>query len=398
MNHRIFIAFQSIKKKDSSRFRKLLFDEYRKKYLLSQFFYLAYGTHILRPAVVLLLIVFSLRKVISVNFKQNKNLSEIYVHNYSNEKKAILSAFANAQNASELTYIYSLKNLIKNLCVLFGQQFSLNDVSRFIKICLNLSKKNSFLVTARQIEFLLLYIFYQYFFKKIDIKEIYISSESNPEIISAALACIHAKINYTNHGFLNSDLGIFFQDQLVLDSRPLQNRIIPYLLNQKVEFEIVKKSQAQFIKPKIDTQNILILGSLVLDINCFNKLIDDCQKHLINSHITLRPHPNKTFADLKYLDLCKRYKISINSRTSLNQQLSDSTLVIAGETSAHLDALAQGVPSIYYRLDQFPHDHYGFISSGLIPEVKSLDGLKNSIQKFYSNPEWLKVYKDYFGE
>jgi len=398
VDHRIFIAFQSIKKKDSSKFRKLLFNEYRKKYLLSQFFYLAYGNHIFRPAVVLLLVVFSLRKVISVDFKPNRNLSEIYIHNYSNEKKSILRAFEDAENASELTYTYSLKNLIKNWRVLFGQQFNLNDISKFIKICSNLSKKNSFLVTARQIEFLSLYIFYRNFFKNIDVKKIYISSESNPEIISAALGCINAKINYTNHGYLNSDLGVFFQDKLVLDSRPLKNRIAPHLLNQEVEFEIIKKSQAQLIKPLIDTQNILILGSLVLDINYFSKLINDCQKHLSNSHITVRPHPNKTFADPKYLDLCKRYKISINPHVSLNQQLSDSTLVIAGETSAHLDALAQGVPSIYYRLDQFPQDHYGFISSGLIPEVKSLDGLKNSIQKFYSNPEWLKVYKDYFGE
>ena len=398
MEYKVFTALHSIKKKDNSEFRALLFFEFRKKYKLSQFFYLAYNHSLWRKPVVILLIIYSLRKLFSVSFKQKEKLDEIYIYNYANEKKSILNTFANSHSSCELTYISTFNNFIKNFKILSRYLFNWHCTFRFVKICLKLSNKNSFLVTARQIEFLTLYVFFKHLFQKSVFKEVYISSESNPEIISAALACTEARINYTNHGYLNKDLGLFFHDKLVLDSRPLKARIQPHLFKKNVEIEIIKKTQAALFVREISTQNILILGSLVLDINSFFELIKDCRKNLIDSHITIRFHPNKIFADRQFTDLCNKFKILIQPNTSLKEQLSQSTLVIAGETSAHLDALAQGVPSIYYRLDRFPQDHYGFISSGLIPEVKSLYDLKNSVQKFYSNPEWLKVYKDYFGE
>lgn len=398
MGYNIRVALQSIKKKDSSEFRNLLFSEYRKKYFLSQLSYNAYAKPFFRPAIVVLLLAYTFRKIISVSFNQKKNSNDIYIYNYSNEKKSILQNIANASSANELTYSYSIVNVIRNLKNLFFGRVDCLQIVKLIKLCLYLSKKNSFLITARQIEFLMLYAFFKRFFKKREFKEVYISTESNPEVISAALACTGARINYTNHGFLNKDLGIFFHDRLFLDSRPLKNRILPCLLKPQADIQIIKKTPKIFIKPEPSTRKILILGSLILDINLLQKLILDCQKNLINSTITVRFHPNKTFFNSHIVEICESQKVLVKWDESLKEQLSQNTLVIAGESSVHLDALMQGVPSVYYKLDHFPHDHYGFISSQLVPEMKSVEDLENSVQKFYSDPKWLKVYQDYFGE
>lgn len=398
MGYNILVALRSIKKKDSSAFRTLLFTEYKKKYCLSQLSCAAYESPIFRSAIVVLLVIYSFRKIISVSLNQKEDSNEIYIYNYENEKRSILHNFSNAKNANELTYAYSFENAIKNLKSLSLNLLDCFQIQKLIKLCLHLSKKNSFLVIARQIEFLLLYIFFKNLFKEKTFKEVYISTESNPEVISAALACVGARINYTNHGFLNKDLGIFFHDRLFLDCRPLKNRIIPYLQKPQAEIQIIKKTSKIFIQPKPSTKKILILCSLIVDINLLRKLIEEFRENLVDSEITVRFHPNKTFFNRKLVNFCKSLKISVKWNESLKVQLSESTLVIAGETSAHLDALMQGVPSVYCKIDHFPKDHYGFISSQLIPEMKSINDLENSVQKFYSDPKWLKVYQDYFGE
>lgn len=398
MDCKILIALQSIKKKDSSQFRTLLFTEYRKKYWLSELSYSAYKKEFLRPFIVLLIFIYCFRKILSISLNPKEKSNEIYIYNYANEKKSILQNFPNAQYATELTYINEPTNIIRNLRRLLSYQINYSDILRLIKISLRLSKRNSFLVSARQIEFLLLYSFYKNIFRKSEFKEIYISSESNPEIISAALACPSGRINYTNHGFLNKDLGFFFHDRLILDSSPLKDRIVPFLRNPSARIAIIEKKHGPRINLHFSTNHILILGSLIFDLNCFKKLIEECHSNLRGSKITVRFHPNKTFFDPLIFDYCQNLDLNVSFKQSLKEQLAESSLVIAGETSAHLDALAQGVPVIYYQLDQFPRDHYGFISSHLVPEVKSLIDLKNCVQKFYSEPEWLKVYNDYFGE
>lgn len=398
MEYNILVALGSIKKKDSSAFRALLFCEYRKKYRLAQLSSLTYAISIFRPFVVFFLIIYSFRKVISVSFLQKKNSNELYVYNYENEKKSILHNFSKAKNANELTYSYSFRNLFRSLKSLFFARLDWARLLKIIKLCFHLSKKNSFLVTARQIEFLLLYAFFKNFFKKENFKEVYISTESNPEVISVALACVGARVNYTNHGFLNKDLGIFFHDRLLLDCRSLKNRIIPHLLRPHTDIQIIQKRHQIFKKPESSTKKILILGSLIPDIGLMQKLIEDFRENLVDSDITVRFHPNKTFYNHQLLELSELLKIKVKWDESLKLQLSESTLVIAGETSAHLEALMQGVPSVYCKLDHFPRDHYGFISSQLIPEMKSVGDLEKSVQKFYSDPKWLKVYQDYFGE
>ncbi|MCB0370439.1 MAG: hypothetical protein KDD45_13695, partial [Bdellovibrionales bacterium] len=127
-----------------------------------------------------------------------------------------------------------------------------------------------------------------------------------------------------------------------------------------------------------------------------NKLIISIKTCLPDCQIILRPHPNTSLLKFKK-SLLKNFSEIVISDSSkiLHDSLDAIDLVIAGESSAHLEVLSLGIPSVYWRLDKIPYDHYGFVRNNFVLKVDHLFDLKNKVNSFYSSTEWKIVQNQY---
>lgn len=115
------------------------------------------------------------------------------------------------------------------------------------------------------------------------------------------------------------------------------------------------------------------------------------------SFLVIRPHPNdKRFRQIK--NYCSNKKVSFSNSKRINSFnfLASVKYLIAGESNIHLEAVVNGVYTIYYKLGKYPNvDWYGFIKEGIIfsqPEnLLKLNTLLNS-NPIYVRPKILTEY------
>jgi len=95
--------------------------------------------------------------------------------------------------------------------------------------------------------------------------------------------------------------------------------------------------------------------------------------------ISFRPHP----ADVRKFQLDESVIRSTKAETAFNF-LSKQDLIIAGNTSMHLEAVLLNVVSVHFEISPIKqdfHDYYGYIKNGLVPEAKNKEELMKIIEK-----------------
>lgn len=95
--------------------------------------------------------------------------------------------------------------------------------------------------------------------------------------------------------------------------------------------------------------------------------------------ISFRPHP----ADVRKFQFSDNIIRSTKEETAFNF-LSKQDLIIAGNTSMHLEAVLLNVVSVHFEISSIKqdfHDYYGYIKNGLVPEAKSKSELLEIIAK-----------------
>lgn len=90
----------------------------------------------------------------------------------------------------------------------------------------------------------------------------------------------------------------------------------------------------------------------------------DCQ-------LSIRLHPR----DLRQLDLPPGVDLSDSKKEGIFEFLQNQDLIIAGDTSTHLEAILLNVSSIYFRFNDSFYDYYGYLKNGMVEEAKSEDKL-----------------------
>lgn len=387
--HSLRLGLLSIYKKDSSAFRKLMFSELCRRSFLASFANEAYKRNYARPLVTALLIIYSLRRVLTF---QIKNADTLGIASYENERRNIqqfLKTFSGSPHISN--YQWRVSSLAENVPYLV--RFLCSGKMQLFEVLKALSRKNDFLVFARQTEFVVLYSYFTFLSRQkiFSPTVMVISSESNPEVIAPALALNDQTVSiYVNHGYLNKDQGHFFHDHFVLSFPSLAARM-------KGDLHFLK-SHSVSVKRIYELKKILIVTSIVLDESKVIHLASSLAETFPAAEIIIRLHPNKMLTGNREPELKSLSNVTISAGSyPIEQDLNDSDLVIGGETTALLDALLAGIPVLHWKLDEIQYDHYGLVFEGIIPAMPNTNDVIRVANDHYHSEIWAKKANNFFS-
>lgn len=131
-----------------------------------------------------------------------------------------------------------------------------------------------------------------------------------------------------------------------------------------------------------------------------NQIIIQCISRLDVAQIIIRPHPAKlVLPDFNRLDkklLCESIVV-VSEENSLHEDLENVHLVIAGNSSVHLECLRFGVPSLYFHgLDAFLHDVNGFLENEILYSVYSIESdTPKNVKNYYQDSNWQARFRHY---
>ena len=129
-------------------------------------------------------------------------------------------------------------------------------------------------------------------------------------------------------------------------------------------------------------EHIGICANILDDKDRLMNLIDLLETQFPNLKISFRPHPR----DIRTFDLGNKVSFSDAKKTPIFEFLQSVDLIIASNTSSHLEACLLNIPSIYYKFSEdLIHDYYGFVKNNLIPYAESNKELTSIIQKWLLN-------------
>jgi hypothetical protein len=153
----------------------------------------------------------------------------------------------------------------------------------------------------------------------------------------------------------------------------------------------------------LDGLTIGLAVNLLDDFKCVKSLLDHLAKFKIKCIV--RTHPSQNLIFLKKL---KSYLTSKNwiewsyfKQQSLEDYLFNLNVLVAGNSSIHLEAAQAGLPTFYYEMNEevMVHDYYGFVKNCLSVNLKknfSINNLNLSIQSMKNNKlQRNKVIKNY---
>ena len=397
MGH-LFLGLKNIKMKDSSNHRGILFQNYINTSFLYRLILknpLA-QTDFYQNFISYLFSFYSLLNTLKVSFNLKSTSQYITIYEHNNEIRCIKARLFDEYFSSSGSITFSKRI---NLWVL-GQFFSNFGFSlRLVKLSAKLIQKNGVLVGTRQGQFLFFYALTHKI--EMDSLPLIISTESNPNVIGIALAAQKKghEVIYINHGFLDANLGLFFHNRIVAQGDALINRIKPLILSHPIINNV--GSYYPVLPLKIPISKIQVVG-IVLSLNPVESkllnLIINIGKIHPDVRIEIRPHPNLIFSGQLTQKLRQNNKVSVLNPTDWLNFRNEWDLAIAGNTSAHIDLIAKGIPCIGMSIDQNPDDMYGFYQDHFILKMDYHQHIQNDLNAFYNNMEWNQKKLTYLPE
>jgi hypothetical protein len=109
------------------------------------------------------------------------------------------------------------------------------------------------------------------------------------------------------------------------------------------------------------------------------------------ARILVRPHPFNMWVALRsWLAAVDDSRVVLSSGGSVFEDIAASNVVLAGNTSVHIEAVLAGRPSAYVAdLDHAPRDLHRFVASRLIYELtESLRFTPDEMLAFYRRRDW----------
>lgn len=291
----------------------------------------------------------------------------------------------------ELTQNKVKKNFQKFLKALF----------QVYKINVFINKKQPLLIACRASECLFMYLKLNQTHNSKNIS--LIISALSPH--SAALLAI-SKEKQSNTVFLSNGL----------DSRPFFDEDVnvfmggcPYNTahlkegNLNRDMLILEKSLSPIENKKIDFFPIKTVGIFLSGTVNFEKLkeILNVLNHSVSiEKILIRSHPNVYFKSSKKLLSDLSSKKVTTSKDSLSDDIGQCDLIIAGNSSVHVDCLQAGVMTFFENdLDHEQDNLFNYESSGFLPPLSyNIEGWENELKRVYLSENWKDIARTYMPE
>ena len=113
--------------------------------------------------------------------------------------------------------------------------------------------------------------------------------------------------------------------------------------------------------------HIGVCGNVIDDFDLLKETLQTLVYEFPNKTITYRPHPR----DNREL-IIKGVEISSSKTTMAFEFLSQQDIIIAGDSSIHLEAAMLGIPSLYIQFNPHRNDYYGYVAKNLIEKFESI--------------------------
>ena len=114
--------------------------------------------------------------------------------------------------------------------------------------------------------------------------------------------------------------------------------------------------------------------------------------------ILVRPHPVNLWPDLaRCVARFGDGRVGVSRMPGIPDDLRQCDVVVAANSTVHVEALLAGKPSCYLRgLDHAPFDVQSFVRDGLVYHLQDASLLDPAaVRRFYSRPEWPTVFQRY---
>ena len=193
----------------------------------------------------------------------------------------------------------------------------------------------------------------------------------------------HASLsdNFSNLNIFNSYLLLEGEDSLIKMQKS-------GTVNKKIFLIGMPKFDINFSKIKMTNKisNIGLCTNGMDDFDSYNNLIKIINDNYSNLNILLRPHPSDR-RNLNWEMIAKKHKINYSDSTKIDSFnfFTEIDLLIAGDSSIHLEASLLNIPCIYFDTYEKNIDWYGFKNNKLVHYADNISEIIRLIGKFKNN-------------
>ena len=294
---------------------------------------------------------------------------------------------------------------------------------RALPLYLKLKKKNQKnKISIRFNQSCMSYVFIPYFIdllKKIKPKIVIISNDHSVSNRSLRLSAemLGIKTIYLQHASVSEFFPPLEFDYTLLDGKVSHQIYLHCYKNQAIEnlriknniknCEIIFSGQKKIVTKKNKNRELseLNIGFAVGENDNFN-YVQELLNYINNNKTKciVRTHPAQ---DPLYIEKLKKYmedKDWLSWSDPREHLISDYfayiNVIIAGESSIHLEAAIAGLPTFHYELSEnlVQPDYYGYVKNGISMRLKknfSLNKLKSSIQNKFNSSQRAQAIKNY---
>ena len=393
----LYRALKIVATKDSCPFRAQSFEDYLQRHWFARFVKSIFD---ISPRMIRLIMVMAYAKIYFLKLSPVKAFHKnIAIYFYKNEKRA-LDKIEELTTERFLFLSFGWENYFspKNSFLWFKVVFQF----RFWKVLYQIVTKHNFLVSCRMAETFVTYLKFDLEFTSFDVKNIFISSDSNPYAMGLAFAGKKHKANiiYTNHGHIPEGPPRLWFDFSILDGQALYD---VYKRSRGGSSKVLFKGVEGISAPlrlkglQKDRPIVGLFLSFLTDWEVLRNTIHEINSKINPEKIILRLHPNEVFRNSPQeamLSTISNLEVSYaNQVASVDAHACD--WVIAGNCSVHLTVLKAGTPSIQIKgIDPIKEDLYQFNKLGVVPVVEDIEKIKE-LSEFFEK-EWEKSFS-YFN-
>lgn len=397
-NSALYFSIKNQIKKDHTQERSDLFSVFLSSHLILKYPYQFLELHKLSPLRALFCFIYA--ACVSGNWLTTKDTSPITIEKRANESNKI-------RELESVLRVYGFKRASLNIS--FFKKFSsffyfLKRAARsplsFIKTwkwLLRLNQNFPFYVCLRATETLFIFLYLNEKFQKIKPSALLISTEGNPH--GSAVMGIADKFSipliFASHGAISTqpvkikcELGLFHGAKMRED----------YLREfSKVESTIYYGRKKNINNDSNFSKKICLCLSKDPNLLAIKNLLLKIKNEFVGAEILLRPHPQSM---VSVSSIQKNFPfINISKNNSLAEDLSGSFLVLAGNSTVHLEALSYGVASLFWQdLDMGRQPLLSFLKEGIVFSLQSNADISEAYQnalKIYSDPLWRSKLSQY---
>jgi hypothetical protein len=324
----------------------------------------------------------------------------VWVARLGNERRAIepLIALLPEMNWSELKFRF--RPDAAGISDLYALPRKLHSWRRIFKLVRRLHRRYEFFKVLRVVDLIGFYTRYLKIFRAGRFQLALMSSHSNPHGIAFNLAARRTGVPVVliTHGMPVRPVAPLAYDLAVVHCEAARQTYLeegcrmPRVL-------IHGRRQAYAKMPAAPLPERMSVGIfLCKDVNetLLRALVERLLKHPRVSRILIRPHPKNLWLGLEaWVESLNEERLRLSRGGAVSNDLEETEVVLAGNSSVLVEALTAGRPSAYVpRLDYGPTDLHAFVARGLVYQFDEESGFEpDAILRFYKRADWPDVLR-----